>query len=81
MKDRNRICSRECSDRIRWLYTKSQFRLDIREIFLYKEGAETLEWVLQKGGRFPIPGNLQGHVEQGSDQTGQGFPTHCRGLD
>jgi len=32
----------------------------------YTEGGETLEWVAQRGGRCPIPGNIQGQAGQRS---------------
>jgi len=31
-------------------------------------GGETLVQVAQRGGRWPIPGNIQGQVGQGSEQ-------------
>jgi len=64
---------------------ESRFRLDIRKNLFYDEGGETLERVAQRGGRCPIPGNIQGQAEWGSDQPGlvEDVPAHCRevGLD
>ena len=49
-----------------------------------KRGGEE-EWgrrVAQRDGRCPIPGNIQGHVGQGSEQPdpGEDVPAHCRGV-
>ena len=37
--------------------------------------------VVQRVGRCPIPGNIQGQVGQGSEQHGlvEDVPAHCRG--
>ena len=45
-------------------------------------GGETLEWVVQRGGRCPIRGNIQGQVERGSEQPDlvEDVPAHCRGV-
>lgn len=39
-----------------------------------------LAQVAQRGGRCPIPGNIQGQVGQGSEQPGlvKDAPAHCR---
>ncbi|KAK4828390.1 hypothetical protein QYF61_026128 [Mycteria americana] len=54
------------------------------EIF-YDEGGETLEQVSQRGGKCPIPGNIQGQVGRGSEYPDlvEDVPAHCRevGLD
>jgi len=44
-----------------------------------KEGGETLPQVVQRGGRCPIPGRVQGQVGQGSEQPGlvEDVPAHC----
>jgi len=41
-----------------------------------------MEQVVQRGGRCPIPGNIQGQVVRGSEQPGlvEGVPAYCRGL-
>ena len=48
---------------------------------MHHEGSETLEQVTQRGGRCPIPGNIQGQVGQGSEQPDlvEDVPAHCRG--
>jgi len=48
----------------------------------YSEGDETLQQVVQKCGRCPILGNIQGRVGQGSEQSGlvEDVPAHCRGF-
>ena len=48
----------------------------------YSEGGETLEEVAQRGGRCPIPGNVQGQVGWGFEQLGlvEGVPAHGRGA-
>ena len=47
---------------------------------LYSEDGEALEPVAQRGGRYPIPGNIQGQVGQGSEQhdLDEDAPDHCR---
>jgi len=64
---------------------ESRFRLNIRKIFFYHEGCETLAQVAQRGGRCPNPGNVQGQEQWGFEQAGlvEDFPAHCRevGLD
>jgi len=59
-----------------------RFRLDLRKNFFYHEGGEALAQVAQRGGRYPIPGNIQGQVGRGSEQSGlvEDVPPHCRGL-
>jgi len=41
-----------------------------------------LEQVAQRSGRCPIPGNIQGQAEQGSEQPDlvEDVPAHCRGI-
>jgi len=43
-------------------------------------GGETLEQVAQRGGRCPIPGNIQGQVAWASEQSGlvKDVPALCR---
>ena len=47
----------------------------------YDEDGETLAQVAQRGGRCPIPGNIQGPVGRGSEQPDlvEDVPAHCRG--
>ena len=44
---------------------------------------ETLEQVAQRGGRCPIPGNIQGQVGLGSEAPDlvEDVPAHCRGVE
>jgi len=49
----------------------------------YTEGGETLAQIAQRGGKSPMPGNIQGQVERGSEQPDltEEVPDHCRGLE
>jgi len=62
--------------------TEGRFRLDIRKTFFYSEGAKTLKRLAQRGGRCPIPGDIQGQVGWGSEQHDlvEDVPDHCRGV-
>ena len=53
-----------------------------KEEVFYKESGETLEHVAQKGGRWPIPGNIQGQVGWGSEQCDlvEDVPADCIGV-
>jgi len=57
------------------------FRLDKMKKFFYDEGGETLAQVSQRGGGCPIPGDIQGQVGWGSEQSDLvvDVPPHCRG--
>jgi len=48
----------------------------------YNEDGETLAQVAQRGGRCPIPVNIQGQDGWGSEQPGvvEDVPEHCRGV-
>jgi len=50
--------------------------------YFYNQGSETLEQVAQRGGKCPIPGNIQGQVGWGSEQPDlvEDGPAHCRGV-
>jgi len=39
-----------------------------KEEIYYCEGGETLERVARRGGRYPIPGNIQAQVGWGSEE-------------
>ncbi|KAK4825521.1 hypothetical protein QYF61_000034 [Mycteria americana] len=68
-KDGDRLFNRACSDRTRG-----------RNIL--REGGETLAQVAQRGGRCPIPGNIQGQVGRGSEQPDlvEDVPAHRKGV-
>jgi len=63
---------------LRALKHKGRFSPDIR-----KQGGEALAQIAQRGGRCPIPGNIQHQVGRGSEQPDlvADVPAHCRGLD
>jgi len=48
----------------------------------YSKGGGTLVQVAQRGGRCPIPGNIQGQVGWGSEQPdlAEDVPAHGRGV-
>ena len=52
-----------------------------KEEIFYHEGGETLAQVTQRGGRWPIPGNIQGQVARGSEQPdpAEDVPAHWLG--
>ncbi|KAK4822058.1 hypothetical protein QYF61_008867, partial [Mycteria americana] len=51
-----------------------------KEEIFYNEGGEALAQVAQRGGRCPIPGNIQGQVGWGSEQPDlvEDVPAYCR---
>ena len=84
-KDGENLFSKACCDRARsngFKIREGRLRLDIRKQFFYNEGGETLTQVAQQGSEGPIPGKIQGHVGQGSEQPDpvEDVPAHCRGL-
>lgn len=48
----------------------------------YSEDGDTLEQVAQKGGQYPIAGNIPGQAGQGSKEPDavEDVPVHCRGI-
>ena len=78
---RDRLFSRACSHRTR----ANSFNLKedrYKEEILHCEGGETPAEVAQRGGRCPIPGNIPGQVERGSEQPDpvEDVPAHGRGA-
>ena len=59
---------------------RGQIQARYKEEIFYNEGGETLEQVAQRGGRGPIPGNIQGQVGWGSEQPDlvEDVPAYCR---
>lgn len=45
--------------------------------------SEKIEHVAQRGGRCPIPGNIQGQMGQDSEVPDlvEDVPAHCRGVE
>ena len=62
---------------------KTGIKTGYKEETVYAEGGEILALVAQRGGRCPMPGNVQGQVGWGSDQPdpGEDVPAHGRGLE
>ena len=52
------------------------------EDIFYNKGGETLAQIAQRGGRCPIPGNIQIQVGWGSVQPDlvEDVPAHCKGV-
>ena len=85
-KDGDKLFRRACCDRTKgdgFKAKEGRFRLDIRKDFFYHEGGETLAQVAQRGGRCPIPGNIQGQAGRGSEQPDvvEDVPAPCTGVE
>jgi len=68
------VCGIKLWEMLLWDVTELRMQMNskkalitIEEIF-YAEGGETLARVAQRGGRCPIPGNIQGKAGRGSEQ-------------
>ena len=76
-KDGDRLFSKACCDRTKGNGFKlKEGRFRYKEDIFYNEGGKTLEEVAQRGGRCPIPGNIQGQVGRGSEQPDPVSYTH-----
>ena len=51
----------------------------ISDFFFYDESSQTLAQIAQRGGRCPLPGNIQNQVGWGSEQPDpvEDVPDHC----
>ncbi|KAK4811372.1 hypothetical protein QYF61_027601 [Mycteria americana] len=74
-KDGERLFTRACSNRTRG----NGFKTRYKEEFFYDEDGGTLKQVAQRGGRCPIPGNIQGHFGLSSEQPDlvKDITAHC----
>lgn len=64
-----KLYNRACHNRARgngFLKKEGRFRLDIRKNFFFKDG-ETLEQIVQRGGKCSVSGNIQGQSGWGSE--------------
>lgn len=52
-----------------YLSVAQSFSIYTETDFFYSEGDKTLELVAQRGGRRPIPGNIQGQIRPGPEKT------------
>jgi len=59
---------------------EGRFRPDIKKRFFMMRVVKHWEQIAWGGGRCPIPGNIQGQVGQGSEQSDliEDIPIHCR---
>ena len=62
---------------------EGRFILNIRKKFFCNKGSEALAQVAQRGGRYPIAGDIEGQVGWDSQQPRRavGVPVHCRGVE
>ena len=85
-KEGERLFTNTCSNMTRgnsFKLKEGRLRLDIRKIFFYYEGRETLVQVAQRICGCPIPGTVQGQVGWGFEQPNlvKDVPAHSRVLD
>ena len=85
-KDEDRLFSKACHDRTRdncFKLKEVDIRTRYKEEIFYNEGGETLEQVAQRGGRCPIPENIQDQVGWGSKQPDlvDNVPAGCHGVE
>jgi len=61
---------------------RGQIQTRYKEEIFCNEDSETLEQVAQRGGRCPIPGNIQAQAGWGSEQPDlvEDVPAYCRGV-
>lgn len=54
-----------------------------KEEVFHNEGGKTLEHVVQIGGGYPIPGNIQDQAGWGSEQSDlvEDVPAHCKAFE
>jgi len=84
-KDEDKLFSRACCNGTKdngFKLKEGRFRLAIRKKFITMRVVKPLAQVAQRGGRCPIPGNIQGQVGWGSEQPGlvEDVPAHGRGV-
>jgi len=83
-KHRDNLFRKTCFDTTRcngFKLRECTLRLDIRKIFFYHEGGETLEQVAHRGSGGSVPRNIQGQVGRSSEQPDltEDVPGHCGG--
>ena len=69
-KEGDRLFRRVFCDRTRghgFKLKERRFIFDIKNTFYYNKGGEALTHVAHRGGRCPIPANIQGQAGRGSE--------------
>ena len=84
-KEKGRLFSRVCRDRTKengFKIKERKFRSDIRKKF-YNKNVEALEQITQRGGRSPVPGDIQNQAGWDSEQPDLSIdvPVHCREVE